>query len=228
MTSRTQPQLQPQTRADAESLTERVDIWLTGFAESRRVPVRRTGAVTEVEVGATERRLELVLVEPDDALLDSTLARLIGTTDVWSTVFTAAPRAWVLPAGVQEQLTGEMLMTTTLAAARVPTPAVGRLELEPDGDRALVRVVDDESHAAHGQVAVVGNDAIFDRIGTESDYRRRGLGTVVMQCLTAWALEQGAARGILAASPDGQALYAPLGWKPAGAMVTLSGTRGAA
>ncbi|CAN5175642.1 hypothetical protein BH09ACT12_BH09ACT12_28640 [soil metagenome] len=204
-----------------------VDTWLTGFGVSRQVPVRRDGAVTEVEVGAEERRLELVLVDPDEALVASTLARLVGTTDVWSTIFTPEPRGWELPPGVTEQLTGERLMVTSLigtAADRI-APAVGRIDLTVDGDRAFVRILDDDVVAARGQVGLVGTDAVFDRIETGHAYRRRGLGTVVMGALAGWALTQGADRGILAASPDGQALYGHLGWRPVAAMVTCAAAR---
>lgn len=209
-----------------------VDLWLTGFGVSRQVPVRR-GEVTEaieVEVGGQERRLELVLVEPDRELVRRTLDRLIGTSDVWSTIFTAEPRTWDLPPGVGAVLTDEQLMVTDLTdlVHTMPAaPSVGRVELAPDGDRAFVRVLDGDAVAAQGQVGVVGGDAVFDRVGTDAAYRRRGLGTVVMGALTGWAVTQGCRRGILAASRDGQELYGRLGWSPVGAMLTVAAQQGA-
>lgn len=210
-----------------------VELWLAGFGRSRRVPVRRIGAVAEVEVGGEERRQELVLVEPDEILLGNTLDRVLATTDVWSTVFTREVRLWQLPPGIIERLTDEVLMTVDLRVnasrdvARGPGPSLGRVDLVVEGDRALVQVLvhghDDVVLAAHGQVAVVSGEAVFDRIRTEDDYRRRGLGTVVMDALTHWAVAQGATRGLLAASADGQGLYRAMGWRSAAAMRTFSG-----
>jgi GNAT superfamily N-acetyltransferase len=208
-----------------EPFADLAQTWLTGFGRSRQVAVRRAGPVTEVEVGGTERRLELVLVEPDDALVATTLTRVRSSDDVWCTVLTAAPRRRALPAGIVEQLTDEQLMTVGLEGRTPDAPAVGRVELDDDGLRALVRVVDGDRTAAEGQVALVGTDAVLDRIRTADAYRRRGLGTVVMHALEAWAVDRGATRGLLAASVEGQALYARLGWGPAGSMLTLAAAR---
>ena len=103
---------------------------------------------------------------------------------------------------------------------------MGGVELTADGDRAFARFLDGDVVAAEGQVGVVGRDAVFDRIGADAAYRRRGLGTVVMGALTRWAMAQGCRRGILAASRDGQELYGRLGWSAAGAMLTVAASRG--
>ena len=211
----------------AISLTRLVDTWIDGFATSRSVPVRRRDGVTEVEVGGTERRLELVLVEPDTHLLRETLGRLVGTSDVWSTIFTREAAAHVeLPAGVRVVLAEEVLMTVDLVTVGLPSaaaPPSWELDLTASGERVAVRLLDGDRVAARGQLGLVGTDAIFDRIGTEPDYRRRGLATVVMDALAAWAVSRGARRGILAASVEGQALYRRLGWDPVARMLTVAG-----
>ena len=214
----------------AISLTRLVDTWIDGFATSRSVPVRRRDGVTEVEVGGTERRLELVLVEPDTHLLRETLRRLVGTSDVWSTIFTREAAAHVeLPAGVRVVLAEEVLMTVdpvdlvTVGLPSAAAPPSWELDLTASGERVAVRLLDGDRVAARGQLGLVGTDAIFDRIGTEPDYRRRGLATVVMDALAAWAVSRGARRGILAASVEGQALYRRLGWAPVARMLTVAG-----
>lgn len=179
--------------------------------------------MTEVEVGVEGRRVELVLVEPDRELVRATLQRLVGTHDVWSTILSVEAPIWDLPAGVVERLTGERLMVADLVAAPTPPAPLGRVEVEIDGGRAVVRLVDGEVVAAQGQVALVGTDAVVDRVRTAEEYQRLGLGTVVMRTLEAWATSQGAGRGILAASPEGQALYGRLGWRAVGEMLTLVG-----
>lgn len=69
--------------------------------------------------------------------------------------------------------------------------------------------------AAGGQVGVHKDMAVFDRIKTEEDMRRRGLGTLVMQALGAEAHAHGAKTGWLIGTPDGQKMYHQLGWKHA-------------
>ncbi|TWD81881.1 acetyltransferase (GNAT) family protein [Kribbella amoyensis] len=64
-----------------------------------------------------------------------------------------------------------------------------------------------------GRMAVVGEDAVADRIETDPAHRRRGLGSAVMASLVETAAAQGAKRGILIASIDGLRLYRSLGWK---------------
>lgn len=214
-------------RVTAPSLTRLVDTWIDGFATSRSVPVRRRGGVVEVEVGGAERRLELVLVEPGQDLLHETWGRLVGTGDVWSTIFTRDSPRVALPAGLRVVLSDELLMTvdlTTAGLAAAAPPAPWELDVTATGQRVAVRLLDGDRVAASGQLGLVGQDAIFDRIGTESEYRRRGLATVVMNALAAWGVSQGARRGILAASVEGQALYRRLGWVPVAGMLTVAGS----
>lgn len=205
-----------------ETLTGLVESWLAGFGVSRAVAVRRAGAIVEVDVAAESRRLELVAVEPDRAVLAAIVGRLVDTTDVWATVLTSEPRSFDLPAGVRTALEGEVLMTLDLTAAAVPLQPATRVVVAEDGDRAFATVTIGDVVAANGQVAVVGTDAIVDRVRTHDDHQRQGLGTDVMTALTTWAAGRGATRGILAASVEGQALYRRLGWGVAGAMVTLA------
>lgn len=54
--------------------------------------------------------------------------------------------------------------------------------------------------------------ATFDGMFTEPSFQRRGLATIVMRHLIQWAVTNGAALGLLNASPPGQTLYSSLGW----------------
>jgi len=69
-----------------------------------------------------------------------------------------------------------------------------------------------EAIAASGRVFVVGHTAVFDKIVTEPDYQRRGLGSFIMKALAAQAFEHDVENGLLLASLDGQKLYSHLGW----------------
>ncbi|MEU9118830.1 GNAT family N-acetyltransferase [Streptomyces sp. NPDC048506] len=66
--------------------------------------------------------------------------------------------------------------------------------------------------AAQGQMAVLGDATIVDRVGTQEAHRRRGLGNFVMRALADHAVDRGATLGVLGATDAGRALYETLGW----------------
>jgi GNAT superfamily N-acetyltransferase len=87
------------------------------------------------------------------------------------------------------------------------------LERSSDGACRRVVVRSGGELAARGSVSVVGDYAVYDRIVTEENFRRRGLGSYVMRALTAAVLEDDVTAGLLMASADGRALYEFLGWQ---------------
>jgi GNAT superfamily N-acetyltransferase len=200
-----------------------VDRWAEGFARSRQAAYARYGEVIEVEVDSGGRRLELVLIEPTPAALDAAASRAAVAVDVWVTAFSAASAALPTPPGLRVVVDGEVLMSRHL---ELHGHAAGLVTLEVHGHRLRAVLRDGEATAAAGWVAVVGEHAIFDRVETTAAYRRRGHGSDVMRALEAWALEKGASTGLLAASVEGQALYARLGWDVAARMTTWAGSTG--
>ena len=194
--------------SELSDLSTMVDHWLAGWVVSRGATVRRRPALAEVDLGpaSRSRRRELVMVEPSPAVLTAALDEVARTADMWATVFGSRPDVRHDAVVVRDD--DEALMTTTLAAVDAPDGVM----LDVDGARAFARVTLDGEHAAEGQVGLAGGHAVFDRIRTHDGFQRRGLGTRVMQALTAWSLEEGATTGVLAASPEGQLLYGRLGW----------------
>ncbi|KZX22826.1 GNAT family N-acetyltransferase [Rathayibacter tanaceti] len=91
---------------------------------------------------------------------------------------------------------------------------------------AVARIEVDGVLAARGQVGVSGSDAVLDRIETGAEFRRRGLGGLVVGALTSWAGGEGARTGLLLASADGHALYRSLGWAVAAPASTWRGSDG--
>jgi len=85
-----------------------------------------------------------------------------------------------------------------------------------------------EKVAASGRVFVVDGTAVFDKIVTEPDFQRRGLGTFIMKALAAQAFSHHVENGLLLASLDGQKLYSHLGWDVVChvLMMSASGTEG--
>jgi GNAT superfamily N-acetyltransferase len=87
------------------------------------------------------------------------------------------------------------------------------LHTELESDLIVCRATVHGGVVSSGRMAVVGEDAVADRIETDPQHRRRGLGSAVMASLVETAAAQGAKRGILIASIDGLRLYRSLGWK---------------
>ncbi len=69
----------------------------------------------------------------------------------------------------------------------------------------------DHRLVARGVVGIDGDVAVFDRIVTEPDVRRRGLGSVVLHELAA-AANAGAMQRLPITTEDSRALYTRLNW----------------
>ncbi|MEO8610923.1 MAG: GNAT family N-acetyltransferase [Chloroflexota bacterium] len=155
------------------------------------------------------------------------------------TAFTNAPEATVIAYGKQNYHLNsrEYLMAVDLSAAKFSAPdylAVGQVASEEErvwfntaherevippralGDARLgyyyVRFGDDL--ACEGRCAMTDkNVALIDSVYTAQAYRRRGLGSTLMQAVLADAAVRGATYSVLAASEDGHKLYLTLGYE---------------
>jgi GNAT superfamily N-acetyltransferase len=91
-------------------------------------------------------------------------------------------------------------------------PASYRLQLDRDARSSRVAILaPDGALAASGTAAETGGVFVYDRIITEPDHRRRGLGRVVMAALRETRPDQKTTE-LLVATDDGRALYTTLGW----------------
>ncbi|MEI7056872.1 GNAT family N-acetyltransferase [Nocardioides sp. CCNWLW239] len=213
--------------AQDAGLPDLVPRWARGWAYSRGFPrpAEVPGGV-RVEVGEPGRRVEWVATDDAD-----TLAGLIDTVratpEAWLSVVTDSPagvRPWFVEGGLEAGDGEETLMSIELADhADRPFPEGYRAEVERDGGVIAVTVRPEDAAevaAASGRIAVIGVDAVADRIQTDPDHRRRGLGGAVMSLLASSAREAGAVHGLLVASEMGEPLYAGLGWHVEARLVT--------
>ena len=205
-------------------LADLVSRWARGWAYARGFP--RPAAVpggVRVEVGEPGRRVEWVATDDAD-----TLAGLVDTAratpEAWLSVVTASPagvRPWFVEAGLVANDGEETLMSIDLADhASKRLPEGYHAEVERDGGVITVTVSAGDAVAAGGRIAVIGTDAVADRVQTDPDHRRRGLGGAVMSLLVSAAREAGAVHGLLVASELGEPLYAGLGWRVDARLVT--------
>jgi GNAT superfamily N-acetyltransferase len=199
--------------------------WLEGWSAATGHPWVDEDGVVRIEALMASRRFEYLLVEPNIEEFES-ITRLIGgdSRDV-VTVFTNKPEYYRVPhAGLVVDRYDEALMTFPLGNTPTSVPEGFETKWDEQGSRVNLQVVHGEELAAIGTLAIVGHDAIFDRIETMPRYRRRGLGRFMMYDLATWAIDHGAELGILAASAEGQALYRTLGWQSECTMLMFRGT----
>lgn len=194
--------------------SEIVAAWLEGWALSRGLapPVEAHGG-WRVEVGLPDQKRRFVFPRAGEGV--GAAARANGEPHVFLKVCAseAAVRSW-LPAGWRVQQTTAMMVADDLGGdARAP-PGY-RLRTDRDGMAWRVRALDPAGRlAASGRMTSPSpGDAVFDRIETDPDHRRRGLGRAVMAELSRVARADGARRGLLVATADGRALYETLGWR---------------
>ena len=188
--------------------------WTMGWTRARETepPVVIEGGY-RVEVGWPDQQRRYVFAGLDAAIeaLDRSAAL------PWVHVKACVPRealAAVLPAGwVMQDPHWMMVVDGRMAVDPLPLPAGLSLVVEQRPTVDIVRIVTETGDvAASGYVAFVENQAIYDRIVTHEDWRRRGLGRIVMHALDGIAAGRGIDRGVLVATDDGRRLYELIGW----------------
>lgn len=89
-----------------------------------------------------------------------------------------------------------------------------KLELEQYNSTFVIRIVTNNGELASiGRVVLVDDLAIYDRISTESNHKRKGLATFLMKELEKIALSKEITNNFLVATEEGKSLYEPLGWE---------------
>lgn len=211
---------------------ELIGTWVTGWSGARGYDNRHDGRVHASLRHDTTGDWEYVVHEPTneelvaiaETLIKHPNRRLVAFTDNTSELVKAARTA-----GMSVVAQDEVIMSTAMAGHDVedPRPAEGfEWQIERDGQHAWVSLHPENDHdvvAASGHVSVVGDVAVFDRIITDPDYRRRGFASLVMRALAAIALEGEVVDGLLVATQDGQELYKYLGWKTLGSAIVFEG-----
>ncbi len=198
--------------------------WLAGWSAASGHPWTEEDGVIRIEALMESRRIEYLLVEPSPAALAEITERIGGDSRDVVTIFTRHPEVFLAPhAGLSIDRDDEALMLCDLTRSDADLPDGFEAHWDDDGNRVNLSIVNGDELAAGGNLAIVGRDAIFDRIETMPRFQRRGLGSLVMHSLSSWALDRETDTGILAASADGQRLYEHLGWTTECSMIMLRG-----
>ncbi|MEU1850955.1 GNAT family N-acetyltransferase [Streptomyces sp. NPDC019990] len=205
--------------------SELIRRWLNGWTVARSLP--ESEPVGSPEDGLRSkcdqpgRDVEVFALRADEE--PESLTRLAAAVaaarqTTWLTVPTLRPatvEVVVGAAGLELLHRSEWIMTIDLTEHPQHAPAAPyEREVRTEGPVTVVSLHDSSGEvAARGTIAVVGTDAIADRIETDAAHRRRGLGRATMSALAEAAVAQGARTGLLIASEEGQRLYSSLGWR---------------
>ncbi|MGC0313032.1 GNAT family N-acetyltransferase [Kitasatospora acidiphila] len=197
-------------------IPELVRTWVAGWAVSRRTPqpVELPWGLY-LDIGRPTQLGRHVLPEAEESAVRAAV-EAVTVPHTWITVpmepGEAAP--WLPGGWVADEEESGHLMATDL---RVTNPAVpeGYAASEEVWDGVMYVQVHDAGGelAAKGQMALLGEVVVVDRVVTEVAHRRRGLGNFVMRTLADRAVARGATLGVLGATDEGRALYETLGWK---------------
>lgn len=188
--------------------------WLTGWSLARGLPLpRHYGGGLVVEVGWPEQLRRHVFVEAGEAL-QACAAHIQAPFIYLKAAVEPAHMQRVLPATWQLEPPRYVMQCPT-AMPKFISPPVGYVaQVTVEHGASVVRLVDATGQtAAIGRVVLHGESAVFDRIETLENHRRKGLGSSVMCALDALVRQAGMSERLLVATEAGRALYASLGWQ---------------
>ncbi|WP_271893534.1 GNAT family N-acetyltransferase [Candidatus Phyllobacterium onerii] len=192
-----------------------VRTWVEGWALTRQVaaPVFENGGY-RVEVGLPDQLRRYVFSDYSDWVRQH--AEAISEPAIFLKV--CAP-----PELVQPNLPARWHIQSPAFMMLLSGPMQSETTSLPDGfvydhqvydGVTIVNVLDRAGEvAATGRIGFPGELAVYDRISTHENHRRKGLGRSVMKRLEMLSHEKGIQRAALVATPDGRALYEPLGWQ---------------
>ncbi|WP_406482976.1 GNAT family N-acetyltransferase [Streptomyces platensis] len=193
-----------------------VRTWASGWAISRHRP---TPAAKPwglyIEVGRPDQVGRHVLPEAHELTVREAAAS-VAVPHTWlkvpgepAEVAPWLPDGWVVDA----EETGH-LMAADLRVTRPTAPEGHTVSVETRDGVTYVQLHESAGElAAQGQMAVLGEATVIDRVITAQAHRRRGLGAFVMRTLADRAVADGATLGVLGATDEGRALYETLDWK---------------
>lgn len=189
--------------------------WLKGWALSRELPLPTTyKSGYMVDVGYENQKKRYVFAEPNDDYIQ--LSKSIDQPWVYLKVCTPItelkkilPNKWKIePQGYMMSCFKRMSLPNYSLAENYT------FEFNNYNSTFVVRIVTKNGELASiGRVVLVDDLAIYDRISTETNHRKKGLGTLLMKELEKIALANNVTTNFLVATEEGKSLYMSLGWE---------------
>ena len=197
-----------------------LEAWVTGWAQARGYQTRREGRFLSAFLHDKTNDWEYFALEPshDEFAALASSARM--SPERLFTIVTSRVNeihGAALVHGLNVRSADEVFMAMDMAGQDIEDPFLPLDGFESETVRGntvgLVTVTAHGEPAASGSVSMVEGHAVYDRIVTEPQFRRLGLGSYVMRALTAVAMEHDVDAGLLVTTPEGLELYRYLGWE---------------
>lgn len=192
-----------------------VEKWLKGWSLSRdlQLPLRYKSGFM-VNVGEEKQKTRYVFPELNDDFFRS--AETID--DPWVFLKVCAsynefkdriPEKWI------HQPQGYMMSCfAPMNIADVELSSEYKLDFSESNSTVTIRILTENGKLASiGRVVLIDDLAVYDRILTENNHRRKGLATILMKELEKIAISKGVFNNFLVATQQGRLLYESLGWK---------------
>ncbi|MCJ7932161.1 MAG: GNAT family N-acetyltransferase [Chryseobacterium sp.] len=189
--------------------------WLKAWAISRELPLPvpyQSGF--RIAVGNRYQKERYVFTEPNDDFYQ--LCHLISDPWIYLKVCAASdqfikniPGRWILqPQGY---------MMSCFRPMNIPAIKLTEgymVEFAHYNSTFVVNILtESKEQAAAGRVVLAGDLAVYDRIVTEEQHRRKGLASFLIGELEKIALSKGVFNNFLVATEAGKSLYETLGWE---------------
>lgn len=192
-----------------------IEKWLKGWCLSRELPLPvKYESGFKIDIGYEKQKVRYVFPELNDDLIQ--LSKSINEPWIFLKACTspdklksAISEKWIIqPQGYM------MTCFHPMNALNISLNTDYRLELAKYNSTSVIRIVTQTGELASiGRVILVDDLAIYDRISTESNHKRKGLATFLMKELEKIALSKGVFNNFLVATEEGKSLYESLGWE---------------
>lgn len=192
-----------------------VENWITAWSLSRELPAPvefKSGF--HVDVGDEQHKSRYVFPTLNDDFIQ--LSESID--EPWVFLKVCAPTDEVT-ACISKKWTiqPQGFMMTCFRPMVTQEPALHegyKLEFEQHQSAFVLKIIAQNGELASTGRIVLHNDfAVYDRISTDSNHRRKGLARVLMTELEKIALSKDISKNLLVATEEGKLLYESLGWE---------------
>jgi GNAT superfamily N-acetyltransferase len=192
-----------------------VEKWVKAWSISREVPLPvKFKSGLKVDVGFEKQKTRYVFTELNNDFIQ--LSKDID--EPWVFLKVCSPpseikkhisKKWIIqPQGYM------MSCFHPMTIADISLHNNYKLEITNNDSTSVIRIVTQKGEVAStGRIIIVDELAVYDRIVTDVNHQRKGLGTFLMKELEKIALSKGASKNFLVATEEGKSLYETLGWK---------------
>jgi len=192
-----------------------IEKWLQGWSLSRNLPLpTKYKSGFKVDVGYVNQKMRYVFPEANNDFVQ--LARSIDEPWIFLKACTSCaeikdriPQRWT----IQPQ----SYMMSCFKSMNIPSVNLNseyKLQSDEYNSTHIIRISTKGGELASiGRVVLVDDFAIYDRIKTEDNHKRKGIARFVMKELEKISLSKGISNNFLVATEEGKMLYDSLGWE---------------